>query len=378
MNNRPLRHRSIVACCRRPSRDDIHYAARAYQASGLSLIPITADGTKAPVTRLLPGGRWKPFQEQQPTTEQVDRWFYAPRSERGIGIVAGQGSGGLEIIDVDDLAWLDVFRQAVEMNAPGLWPKLVRVRSPRPGMHLYFRSDIHAGSGPLARVPIVDKATNKLRPKVLIEIKGHGGVCVAPPSPFCCHPSGRPYQFEDDADLTMIARITPEERDALLVAARALNQWQPEKKHPRKLAVRVPAYSADRPGDDFNNQATWAEILEPHGWRFVYEDGFDVCHWRRPGKNAGTSATTNYGGEDRLFVFSTCAAPFDEDRGYSKFEAFTLLEHNGDFSAAAAELARRGFGAKRARSKRQSPHSHDRYSRLALRSRNVPLNPYRR
>jgi hypothetical protein len=378
MKSSPLRHRSIVACCRRPTWVDIHYAARSYLAAGLSFIPIMADGTKAPVTRLLPGGRWKPFQEQQPTTEQVDRWFYAPRSERGIGIVAGQGSGGLEVIDVDDLDWLDVFRQSVNGLAPGLWPRLIKVQSPRPGMHLYYRCDVYSKSGALARVPIYNKETGELEPKPFIEIKGQGGVGLSPPSPCGCHHTGRPYVFEGDADLTMIARITPEERDALLVSARALNQWQPEKKHPRKRTVRAPAYGPDRPGDDFNNQATWAEILGPHGWTFVYEDGFDVCHWRRPGKNTGTSATTNYGGEDRLFVFTTCAAPFDEDRGYSKFEAYTLLEHNGDFSSAAAELARRGFGSKRARGKRHAPDPRDRYSQASLRSGNVTSDPYRR
>ncbi|MCY2987632.1 MAG: hypothetical protein NTY19_07180 [Planctomycetota bacterium] len=378
MNARPLRHRSIVACCPRPRWDDVHYAARAYQAAGYSLIPIAADGSKRPVAKLLPDWKWTEFQTRLPTLEEIDYWFHGCRGDYGIGIIGGHASGGLEVIDVDDLEWLGAFRQNVEMLAPGLWPKLIKVRSPRPGMHLYYRCDIYSRSGSLARALILNKETGKLEPKPFIEIKGQGGVGLSPPSPCGCHHTGRPYVFEDDADLTMIARITPKERDALLVAARSLNQWEREKKHPRKREVRVPAYGADRPGDDFNNRATWAEILEPHGWAFVHEDGFDVCHWRRPGKNVGTSATTNYSGEDRLYVFSTSAAPFDEDHSYSKFEAYTWLEHDGDFSAAARDLASRGFGGKRNRSQHPAPHPHDRYSQASLRSTNVTVDRYRR
>ena len=65
-------------------------------------------------------------------------------------------------------------------------------------------------------------------------------------------------------------------------------------------------------------------------------------HWTRPGKDSGTSATTGYGpddsGRDLLYVFTTAAPPFDPGRAYSKFSAFALLEHGGNFRAAARTL----------------------------------------
>src|SRR5205823_2198294 len=65
----------------------------------------------------------------------------------------------------------------------------------------------------------------------------------------------------------------------------------------------------------------------------------------RPGKGRDWSATTNHGGYDLLYVFSTSTV-FDAERGYSKFAAYTILDHAGDFRAAAAELGRRGYGAR--------------------------------
>ena len=70
-----------------------------------------------------------------------------------------------------------------------------------------------------------------------------------------------------------------------------------------------------------------------------------IEYWRRPGKTErGTSATVNYEGSGVFYVFSTAADPFEELTGYSKFHAHVLLNHNGDFKAAAKALARRGYG----------------------------------
>jgi hypothetical protein len=65
------------------------------------------------------------------------------------------------------------------------------------------------------------------------------------------------------------------------------------------------------------------------------------------------SATTGYAGGASLYVFSSNAPPFMPGEGYSKSAAYALLEHGGDFSAAARELARSGAGASREHSQEQ-------------------------
>ena len=47
-----------------------------------------------------------------------------------------------------------------------------------------------------------------------------------------------------------------------------------------------------------------------------------------------------------FYPFSTNCAPFEARKGYSPFQVYALLEHNADYSKAAADLARQGYGEK--------------------------------
>src|SRR5262249_49783232 len=80
----------------------------------------------------------------------------------------------------------------------------------------------------------------------------------------------------------------------------------------------------------------------------------EVTHWRRPGKNEGVSATTNYAGSGLLYVFTSNGAPFEADTAYTAFAAYTLLTHRGDFSAAAQALQAHGYGVDQRRSTQTS------------------------
>jgi putative DNA primase/helicase len=97
------------------------------------------------------------------------------------------------------------------------------------------------------------------------------------------------------------------------------------------------------PGDDFEARASWAEILEPHGWRIDRTIG-EETRWTRPGKGAGTSATTGHNAG--LHVFTSSAPPFEPGGNYNKFHVYTLLNYNGDFGAAAKALAEQGYGSR--------------------------------
>jgi len=131
-----------------------------------------------------------------------------------------------------------------------------------------------------------------------------------------------------------------------LHAARALNAYvRPEHIVPGHPAPATTRAEAQRPGNQFNARADWHAILEPHGWRCVGHRG-QTGYWRRPGRTEpGWSATTNFAGRGFLYVFSTNAAPFDPDTAYTPFAAYALLQHRGDFTAAAKALAAQGYGA---------------------------------
>lgn len=370
-----------------PSQEDLLLAAREYVDKGLSLIPIGDDGSKMPAFPFLPRywhesqerykRKWSVFRERLPTEKELSSWFAMewPLEELGFAVLGGSISGGLEIIDLDNEDIVGPWSERVEQLSPGLLDRLVRVRTPRPGMHAYYRCEAFGGNQKLARVPdetSIDTKTGKPKPKTLIEVKGEGGYCLAPPSPPACHSRNVSYRFIGSRDLTQIERITAAERQLLFDAAKELNQWNdPRLLIPRR---RSPGVRRDRPGDDFDSRGDWSELLQRHGWRPVTFSVEGVVHWCRPGKlGPGTSATVNYENSNLLYVFSTSADPFECETAYTKFHAYSLLEHDGDFRAAARELARQGYGRRRSqrggRAKVGARHRHLPLARNRYRSR---------
>lgn len=305
-----------------------------YLDSGLSFMPISTDGKR------IPRCKWKPLQKRLPTDEDIDGWYGIGSPKYGISIITGEVSGGLENIDFDDMGVYKPWQNRVNELMPGLCEKLVVVQSPRPGRHLYYRCNEIEENQKLAERFDEDEK----RVKTMIETKSEGGSVVAPGSPASCHKTGRLYTFLGGKTFANLQRITPEERNVLLAAARQLNEYvgptPPRDYRPQQQSL----LAFGRPGDDFNAKANWADILEPHGWSLVHTNDREL-HWERPGKNEGTtSATTNFHGNDQLYVFSTNAEPFEAERGYSKFHAFTLLNHAGDFQQAAKALRAQGYG----------------------------------
>jgi putative DNA primase/helicase len=326
--------------------------------AGLCVVPPREDGTKAPVTanvsrrhlaRLFGEGKaadicaaeefahtWKHWQAERPNPETIERWYRAGRS--GIGLVCGAVSGNLECLEFDDgdayVAFLDRAENC------GLGPLIERIGSgyeemtPKGGVHWLYRCAEIGDNTKLARA-VDDDGTIR----VLIETRGEGGYVVVAPSCGPVHPSGGAYRVLRGS-LGTIAGIEPDERAALFDLARSLDRMPRPKETPSSASAGL----GRRPGDDFARRTSWAEILEPHGWRLVFTRG-SVAFWRRPGKDLGISATTNYRDSDLLYVFSTSTG-FEPERGYNKFSAHALLNHGGDFEEAARALAGKGYGEK--------------------------------
>jgi hypothetical protein len=72
----------------------------------------------------------------------------------------------------------------------------------------------------------------------------------------------------------------------------------------------------------------------------------DETRWTRPGKDHGVSAVTNHNGNNVLHVFTSSASPLEAEGNYGKFHAYTVLNHGGDFKAAAADLRKQGYGGR--------------------------------
>lgn len=347
-----------------------------YHAAGLTPLPVAPDGSKRPLV-----DTWTEWQDTQPDLNRAVSWFATVDTD-GIGILTG-GPSHREVMEFEGRAiregLLERFTEACEKAGLGeLW---ARVRagyvaaSPSTGQHNHIvvidgpclrntklaqrpstpdeleawkvgeRAKLDTIDDPQQRAKRahnIDTTTADQVRQVLIETRGQGGFIVCAPSNGRTHPSGLPWQSivgkPGDA-----ARVTVAERDALYAVARSLDQMPSRAAKPNQAeptAFTAAGTPGTRPGDDYNARATWEEILIPHGWQVAARRGRET-HWTRPGKDLrdGISATTGHAGDaDRLFVFSS-STEFQPEVPYSKFAAYTLLEHGGDYAAAARALA---------------------------------------
>lgn len=330
-------------------RSPLLLTALAALEAGISVLPIRADGSKQPS---LP--TWKGYQRVRPTTAEVEYWFRDP--QLGLALVTGQVSGGLVAIDFDDPATFRGWRGRIAQDRLlfALYEHIAsgyEETTPKGGRHLLFRCPEVEQSQKLATCP----ALPPQRVRTLVETRAEGGLIIVDPSRGNVHKTGRPY-LRLHGGVQSIRDVRPDQRDALYASLRTFDeQPKPPPVSPRprapssSLSPSLASAQGARPGDLFNRWATWEEILLPHGWQFVrtQKDGEGI--WRRPGKEPpGVSATTNYEGSDLLYVFSS-ATIFEPERAYTKFQAYAHLNHQGNFSEAARELARRGYTTKERR-----------------------------
>lgn len=308
-----------------------------YQAAGLCVLPARWPAKRPAI------GAWKDYQSRLPTAAEVAAWFANPHP--ACCLICGTVSGNLELLDFDCAGEaFTAWSQLVAAEAPGLLDRLVVETSPSGGWHVVYRcSESVSGNLKLAqRREDVDGPAEVVRfgkgikPRkdrdghwhillTLIETRGEGGL-------FLCAPSAG-YQLVQGS-FTALPVLTAAEREVLLRCAWALNTVLPETQDPQPASR-----DGLRPGDDFNRRADVAAMLTHHGWTLV-RDGANQ-HWCRPGKSGSTSATLKDG---VFYVFSSNAAPFEPNRAYSPFATYALLEHAGDFAAAAMELRRLDFG----------------------------------
>ena len=290
--------------------------ALSYWRAGLSVLPATKAQKRPSI------GSWKKWSARLPAEVEVEAWF--ANSPDAVCIVAGSVSGNLECIDFD--AHGELFPKWKDSIAPEVFERLVVERTPSGGFHVLYRSDTSVpGNRKLAQGMRAGKKTT------LIETRAEGGL-------FLCAPT-EGYELIQ-GEFTRLAVLGQEARESLLVSAEALNECMDE------VPVKSPTQGENlafllKPGDDWCARGDIRPILAAHGWNYLgtKQDGNEL--WQRPGKTGdGNSATFN---GSVFCVFSTNAAPF-EAKGYSKFQVYAILEHNGDFTAAAMALLEMGYG----------------------------------
>jgi len=308
-----------------------------FLAQGISVVPTANDGSKRPAFA------WQGFQEHLPIADELLMWF--KDGVDGIGVITGKVSGNLEMLELEGRAvaekmHLEIAEIANNSGLGELWQRLnagyVEL-TPSGGLHWLYRvSDgTLPGNTKLARKPGENGGVD-----VWAETRSEGGFTITAPSGGATHPSGGSWTLIGGS-IETIPTITSKERSALHAIFAMFDEMPKAESIQQEVATKHDGILT--PGDDYNARNTWEELLAPLGWAIVYRKN-EATVWRRPGKTEGISATTNFNGNDKFFVFTT-STQFESETSYSKFAFYATLKHGGDFKAAANDLRNQGYGA---------------------------------
>jgi replicative DNA helicase len=298
---------------------EIKDKAQEYLKAQLSVIPTKEDKRPALPT-------WTPYQSQRIKEDEVDALF---NTAKGIGIICGAISGGLEVIDVDTKhdttgsLWEEL-RALIEDNLPELYSRLVIAQTKSGGYHIYYRCSSIAGNL---------KLSTKKNREVLVETRGEGGYVIAPPTPKYTYIQGDPGN---------IPTITPEDRDILFSISKSFNELEEIK--PKVNTTTSTTYNSTglSPFEDYNQRGDIVGLLKSKGWRVVNQKG-ERINLLRPGSTDSKTSGNYHTGLRVLRVFSS-STEFNPNKGYSPSQVFSLLECNGDNKLTYRRLLDLGYG----------------------------------
>lgn len=300
--------------------------ANKYYSYGLSVIPIGEQ--KQPL------GKW---QENIKSLIQPSAYFTSDKL-RGIGIVCGEVSGGLEIIDIDtkyDITGtlFNDYKNSIASVDNELLKKLVVEKTPTGGYHFIYKCKNIDGNLKLANRPTTEeelKKDPKQKVKVLIETRGRGGY-------FMCAPSEGYELIYGSFD--KIQEITPEERETLFDCAKTFNTYFKEvivkKEFKQVISENV------SPFEDYNERGDVLALLQNEGWKITHQQGHRNFLLRPSGTGKWSA---DYHDDKRLFYVFSTSTEFESERAYNPSQVLTILKFNGDYSECAKWLLKNGFG----------------------------------
>lgn len=337
----------------------VYTQAHALHAHGIRVIPVRADGTKAPA---LHG-----WQNHETTSNDIEYWFGGDQPRHtALGVVTGPDSGNIEMAEIEG-AYVHLLAEINDLaEASGLGNLWDRVRngwvemSPSGGIHWIYKI---AGNPVPGNTKIAQDAPRTVNGKTthptIAETRGRGGQFVAAPTSGSAHDTGKPWVRISGGPDT-IAVLTDEERNQLHALLGSLDrrpapatntshattagdsEWAGVLADLEATGPTAPI-PGKTPGDDYEEKTCWEDLLEPAGWTKVFTQGH-TTYWRRPGKETGFSATTGRAEDrDRLYVFSS-STEFPTNEPITKFSAYATMNHAGDHARAASKLRKDGYG----------------------------------
>jgi hypothetical protein len=319
-----------------------------YIDDGLSIIPVyDKDGLNyrnEEVFAKMPIGRWTYNQKNRFTKKEL--WDKLEKfNTTAVGIVCGEVSGKLEVIDVDSKYYpgIDaILFKDIKTFYPDVFALLRIHKTPSGGFHIIYRvSDgVVPGNLKLAGRLATEhekqeyKKKNPLTKRELKEInfletRGEGGQFVAPPS--------LNYSVYQDLPIPV---ITWEQRSSLIELCRSYTQIIKEVVAYKTTSQEDKRYSIN-PFEDFNARVDPEQLANDNGWR-TEKFNSKFIWFTRPGKERGVSLSWNI--EKRIFYSFSSSTDLDENRGYNAASFLAIYQFNNDRKATYKWLVENGYG----------------------------------
>ena len=283
---------------------------------------------------------WKKYQQTRMNDAEIVTHF---GNSDQIGVICGEVSGNLEVIDIDDASVFPQFYDAILNYFDGQGQMILTIKT-RKGYHIYFRNDFDMTNPPegitCGNIKLAQKKKSNNVVPVRIETRGQGGYVIAPPSPN--------YSVMYGATLQNIPKWSRFDREAIFNLAKDFNEYQV--KHISKIE---PSYAPRADKDyrltswtDYNSKSDWMNELDTAGFSFVYEDS-QRSYWVRSGET-DAKYSGNFHKETRLFKVFSSSTVFEPEKPYSPSGIRCLVRY-GDTTAEslkanAKDLYSEGFG----------------------------------
>jgi hypothetical protein len=300
--------------------------AKEFNELGIAVVPF--DANKRPMRK-----GWTSFTAE----DQKDKLSEVMGNAPMMGVVIPKG---YEVLDIDSKNALtgDLnkrFVQLLRLYDPKLFAKLVLQTTMNDGLHFFYACNKALPSRKLAsRQPTEEEAKQGIRAVVLIETRGIGGSAIVSPS--------EGYSLINN-NFSKIPFITNAEHETLISISKSFHERVKETISPKDAKGFLSG--SNKPSwEGYNehcNYITTGSVLEDAGWKVLTENDSNI-YYTRPGKTDGISGDLHK--DKNIFKAWTTNSNFDSDKWYDAFGVLTICNYGGDFSLAAIELLKKGFG----------------------------------
>ena len=293
-------------------------AATQYHAAGLKIIPFWSrpDGSK-----IFPP-EYAKYRDAQ-TAEDIARLFAGDCD--GVCLLC---TDGVEAIDVDTKhdptgkirgQLIDAF-DAADFKMAG-----VVQRTKSDGLHMIYRCPAPEGNRKLAR--------RKGEKEAMIETRGKGGLLFIAPTPGYEVLSGT---------LFSIPEVSQEDRDELIKICAHMDEPDAVQ-FSENVSAQAKTISGKKPWEAFDESTSVLGMMEGYGWRQIGKAG-DYVRLNRPGAKHSRGIDGSVIVNANLFYPFTSSEQFEPNKAYGPAAVYAIMEHGGNFSAAAKALYQKGFG----------------------------------